>query len=184
MTPTWLSTGMVALMLLAPTPSSGQQDTLTAGQRVLVQVTSAFARSSPPRWRQRRHVGTAVTVGDSMTLTVGAESMALSLSDVERLWVSEATGRRSAYAAKGAGMGLLFGVVLGLSLGESCSEERFICYTRGELAAGFGAGGAVGGALLGAAMGGERWRELLSFRQRLSLFPNGGGVTVRAVFAP
>ena len=119
-----------------------------------------------------------------MTLTVGAESMAFSLSDVERLWVSEATGRRSAYAAKGAGMGLLFGVALGLSLGESCSEERFICYTRGELAAGFGAGGAVGGALLGAAMGGERWRELLSFRQRLTLFPNGGGVTVRAVFAP
>ena len=170
-------------MLLAPIPSSGQQDSLAAGQRVLVQVTSDFARSSPPRWRQRRHVGTAVTAGDSMTLTVGAESMALSMSDVERLWVSEATGRRSSYAAKGAGIGLLLGVVLGLSLGESCSEESFICYTRGELAAGFGAGGAVGGALIGAAMGGERWRELLSFRQRLSLFPNDGGVSVRAVLA-
>ncbi len=184
MTPAWLSTGMVAMLLLAPTPSSGQQDTLTAGQRVLVQVTSGFARSSPPQWRQRRHVGTAVRVGYSMTLTVGAESMALSLSDVERLWVSEAPGRRNSYAVKGAGIGLLLGVVLGLSLGESCSEERFICYTRGELAAGFGAGGAVGGALLGAAMGGERWRELPSFRQRLTFFPSGGGVTVRAVFAP
>ena len=182
MTPTWLSTGLVAMMLLAPTPSSGQEDTLTAGQRVLVQVTSDFARSAPPRWRQRRHVGTVTTIGDSMTLTVGAESTALSLSDVERLWVSEATGRRSSYAAKGAGIGLLFGVVLGLALGESCSEERFICYTRGELATGFGAAGAVGGALLGAAMGGERWRELLSFRQ-LSLIPNGGGVTVRAFLA-
>lgn len=183
MTLTWLSTGVMALMLL-PTPSSGQQDTLTAGQRVLVQVTSDFARSSPPRWRQRRHVGTAVTEGDSMTLTVGAESMALSLKDVERLWVSEAAARRSSYAVKGAGMGLLLGVALGLALGESCSEQSFICFSRGELAAGLGAGGAVGGALLGAAMGGERWRELSSFRQRLSLFPSGGGVTVRAVFAP
>lgn len=184
MTPTWLSPALAALMFLAPTPSSGQQDTLPAGQRVLVQVTSDFARFSPPPWRHRRHVGTAVTVGDSMTLTVGAESMALSLSDVERLWVSETASQRSSYAVKGAGIGLLLGVVIGLSLGESCSEERFICYTRGELAAGFGAGGAVGGALLGAAMGGERWRELPSFRQRLSVFPNGGGVTVRGVFAP
>ena len=181
---TSLSLALVALMLLAPTSLSCQADTVPAGQRVLVQVTRDFARYAAPRWQQHRHVGTAVTAGDSMTLTVGAESLALSLSDVERLWFSEATGRRSSYAAKGTGIGLLLGVVLGLSLGESCSEESFICYTRGELAAGFGAGGAVGGALLGAAIGGERWRELLSFRQRLSLFPSGGGVTVRAVFAP
>ncbi len=80
-------------------------------------------------------------------------------------------------------MGLLLGVALGLALGESRSEESSICYTREELAAGFGAE-AVGGALLGAAMGGERWRELLSFRQRLSLYPSDGGVTARAVIAP
>jgi hypothetical protein len=170
-----------ALAVAGATPLAGQGDSFTPGARVRVQVSREYARAGGAEWPDRRRIGVAHALGDTLTLFVGTDSVAIPRAAIERLWISTRASRRGRSALQGAGVGLLAGGVVGALAAQDCTEGGFgasACASRAELAAVGAAGGAGIGALVGAAMGGERWSEVKATGGHILIARSPGGLAL------
>ena len=127
----------------------------------------------------QQYVGTFVTWEvDTLVIQNNGDTLSVPASLVTRLDVSRG---RKANTGKGAGIGVLLGVVAGALIGYASYEsESFFIELDPEAYAVWGAvfGGLVGGgvgALIGASIRTDRWQEVPLDRLRVNLGPQRDG---------
>jgi hypothetical protein len=161
---------VLALLLSSPLVAAGQSPPVAVGARIRV--------TAPASALEKRVMTVTDVRGDSIVVDVGGSSHTLWLSDLTKLEVSSGTRTN---AARGAGFGLLMGVVAGAVIGlatyQECVPEGFMdCFMEGP---GFSAvGGALVGGAAGAVIGG-----VVGSRQRSDRW-SSVALPVRAVVAP
>jgi hypothetical protein len=177
-------TALTALALLAaltPAPATAQlpsDSSLAPGTRVRL-FLGGDSRDERDARRPVLYVGTLVGATEhSIVLRPdrSRDTVELSRDSISRAQTS--LGRRTHQTAvKGLAIGAVAGIVIGFAAGEDCSNNDFICFSRGEtVPLGGLLGGALGG-LVGALVGSrERWTD----EPRLTLTPlPSGGLAMR-----
>ena len=149
------------LLLMGATSSPGDEAAAIApGTRLRV-----FA----PTLGGKPMVGVLQSLRDN-TLTLAAEGHASAVvvprQEITRIDRSGGRHSRGRWAVRGAGLGLLAGVAIGLAAGNSCTNELIDVFTLGACSAGPKAAigailGVPAGALIGLAVPpGERWEHV------------------------
>ena len=150
------------LLLMGATSSPGDEaDAIAPGTRLRV-----FA----PTLGRKPLVGVLQSLRDN-TLTLAAEGHASAVvvprQEITRIDRSGGRHSRGRWAIRGAGLGLLAGVAIGLAKGNTCTGFEFVdVLTLGPCSAGTKAAiggilGAPAGALMGLAVPpGERWEHV------------------------
>lgn len=132
--------------------------------------------------RSRRAIGELVAEDDGVLLLRpdrSPDTLRVPRSTLRSVEVSRGTA-----VMRGVGRGVLIGgalgAVVGLALGEDCSDNEFLCFDRSDTALLGGLVGAAAGAGVGALIGShERWQSA-TLAPRLTVVPARGGVSIRA----
>ncbi len=181
------ATILVAILALTPLTSATAQVPVRPGERVRVtrppicRADTICGGRSP-----RQSVGTFLAwKSDTLVVQSNGDTLALPLDSVTRLDVS--WGRKT-NTGKGAGIGILLGVIAGAFIGgvsyEECVPQGwFSCIgpdfgSEAYAAAGAllgGLGGLMAGAIIGTAIKTDRWQEVPLDRVRVSLGPQRDG---------
>ena len=170
--------GLLCLAVtLAPAPSPAPpMAAIDPGARVRLTFAEDADPLAPGRGTTRR-AGRVIAVGDrTVTVAFDDHSRPVEFDQASILGLERSLGgpSRGKRAARGAGIGLLAGLVSGVLLGvasgdDQCNQETDylnfcnLAFSRGEKATiygiALGAVGTMGGAVVGASGSGERWER-------------------------
>jgi len=167
-----LATLVGSLLLGTGRPATAEEPSAPENPRVRVTLLSS-----------ERLVGTLLGQDDDTLILRTPQAPAglrLTRESIANLEVSHRRGNRGKALGRGLLIGMATGGVLGYLLGEDCSAQAWLCFSRGDVAA----GGAVLGASLGAILGlgfshGEAWQPAAPGRFGLAVTPLRKGAVVR-----
>jgi hypothetical protein len=180
--PANLVASLLALTLLTAASSLDDGAQLAADSALAPGTRVRLFLAGEPRTARRPglYVGTLVSATEhSIVLRPDRtrDTLEIARDSISRLQTS--LGRRTHQTAlKGVAIGAVVGIVVGFAAGEDCSNNDFICFSRGEtVPLGGLLGGALGG-LVGALVGSqERWTDA----PKLTLAPLPSGALAMGI---
>ncbi|GAC1659117.1 MAG: hypothetical protein NVS4B3_27020 [Gemmatimonadaceae bacterium] len=146
----------IALLASSASTARAQQNhggppaSLRPGEYIRLRVPGPSASGGRELW------GTVVRLDDSALVlrTAGVDTI---LRRRELAGAELRVHTRLGTAGKGLLLGAGIGAALGAALGSDCPNGTYLCITRSQFAAGYGALGALVGVAVGAARGSDHW---------------------------